>query len=151
MNIFRNIYKKNMKLAAVAALCILFFSNSAYAAIDPTEEIGPGIIKAEEPKAPEPVAEKSLGMYTTTGYCNCKKCSSGSGLTYSGTTPQANHTISADISILPLGTKVRINDIIYTVEDIGSSVKNNKLDIYYATHKEASAHGRSQAEVFLVE
>ena len=43
-----------------------------------------------------------------------------------------------------------INDIIYTVEDIGSSVIGNKLDIFYATHQEAEDHGVRQVEVFAV-
>jgi 3D (Asp-Asp-Asp) domain-containing protein len=43
-----------------------------------------------------------------------------------------------------------IDDIIYTVEDIGSSVVGNKLDIYYATHEEAEGHGVQEKEVFTV-
>ncbi len=91
----------------------------------------------------------SLGIFTTTGYCNCEQCSS-SGLTYSGTVPKANHTIAADINILPIGTKVMINGIVYTVEDIGSAVKGNMIDIYYDTHEGAVNHGWQQAEVFAV-
>ena len=93
----------------------------------------------------------SLGIFTTSGYCSCEKCSSGYGLTYSGTVPQANHTISADITKLPIGTRVMIGDIIYTVEDIGSKVTGNKIDIYYASHEEALNHGLQEVEVFLVE
>ncbi len=111
-------------------------------------EAGPGVPQPEPPK--EEPQYISLGMFSTTGYCNCEKCCSGSTLTYSGTVPQPNHTISADISIFPIGTRLMINDIIYTVEDIGSSVKGNKIDIYYATHQEAEDHGLRQAEVFSV-
>lgn len=113
------------------------------------QEIGPGVPLPEPPKKePEYI---SLGMFTTTGYCTCEKCCpSGSSLTYSGTVPQANHTISADISIFPIGTRLMIDDIIYTVEDIGSGVSGNKIDIFYATHEEAESHGVSQTEVFAV-
>lgn len=93
----------------------------------------------------------SLGMFTTTGYCNCSKCSGGFNMTYSGTVPKANHTLSADINHYPIGTKLMINGIIYTVEDIGSSVIDNKVDIYYSSHQEAVAHGMKQEEVFMVE
>ena len=89
-------------------------------------------------------------MFRTTGYCNCDSCCPGSKLTYSGTVPQAGHTISADISLFPIGTRLMIDDIIYTVEDIGSSVVGNKLDIYYATHEEAEGHGVQEKEVFTV-
>ena len=78
-----------------------------------------------------------MGTFTVTGYCNCEKCSGGHGYTYSGTVPQANHTLSADLTLLPLGTKVMIDDIVYTVEDKGGGVDGKKVDIYFATHEEA--------------
>lgn len=111
-------------------------------------QAGPGVAppQPEQPK----LQFASLGMFTTTGYCNCELCSGGSLLTYSGTTPQPQHTISADINLYPIGTKLMMDDIIYTVEDIGSSIVGNKLDIYYATHEEAIAHGMQQKEVFAV-
>ncbi len=112
-------------------------------------ESGPGVPQPEPPK--EEPKYVSLGIFATTGYCSCEKCCpSGSSLTYSGTVPQANHTISADISVFPIGTRLMINDIIYTVEDIGSNVIGNKLDIYYATHEEAEDHGVIKVEVFSV-
>lgn len=92
----------------------------------------------------------SLGMFTTTGYCGCEQCSSGHALTYSGTVPQANHTISADLEQFPIGTKLLINDIIYTVEDKGTSVTGNKIDIFYGSHEEAYGHGVETVEVFSV-
>lgn len=112
---------------------------------------GPGAKPKETPAVSSgPRKGKSLGMFTTTGYCNCPICSSGSGKTYSGTVPQANHTISADINVFPIGTKLMINDIVYTVEDIGGDVDGRKLDIYYAFHDEALDHGRKTEEVFEV-
>lgn len=95
--------------------------------------------------------ERSLGIFSISGYCGCDACGSGLGITYSGTIPKANHTIAADLSILPIGSKVRVGNVIYTVEDKGSSIRGNMLDIYYDTHDEANAHGRTQQEVFLVQ
>lgn len=91
---------------------------------------------------------ESLGMFTTTGYCNCELCSGGSGLTYSGTTPQPNHTIAADINLYPIGTKLIIDDVVYTVEDMGTGVNGKVIDIYYAEHSQAVAHGTKTQEVF---
>lgn len=108
-------------------------------------EVGPGV--PPKPKGPK---GESLGMFITTGYCNCVICSSGSNLTYSGTVPQPGHTISADMNLFPMGTRLMIDDVIYTVEDIGSSVTQNKIDIYYATHEEAANHGTQEKEVFAV-
>lgn len=110
---------------------------------------GPGAVKEKE-EVPEP-KDVSLGKFSITGYCSCDKCSGGHGLTYSGTVPTPNHTISADLTKFPLGTKLKVDGIVYTVEDKGSSVNGNILDIFYGTHAEALAKGTYTAEVFLVE
>lgn len=91
-----------------------------------------------------------LGKFTTTAYCTCGRCSSaGTGLTYSETVPKANHTISADLSVFPIGTKLMIGDTIYTVEDTG--VSGNRLDIYFSTHQSALNYGRKTVDVYSVE
>lgn len=150
MTTFCNIFKKSMGAVILTAMCILCFSATAFAETDSSDR-GPGVSQVEDSAEPAELKEgDSLGVFKTTGYCNCEKCSNGTGLTYSGTAPTANHTISADLSILPLGTKVRIGDIIYTVEDIGGGVDGHKIDIYYSSHEDALAHGLSSAEVFLV-
>lgn len=95
--------------------------------------------------------ETPLGVFVISGYCGCDACGSGLGVTYSGTIPQANHTIAADLALLPIGTKIRVGNVIYTVEDTGSSIRGKTLDIYYNSHEEAMAHGRTQQEVFLVQ
>ncbi len=111
-------------------------------------EYGPGTVDSVQTTGKKGT---SVGIFETTGYCSCQSCSNGHNLTYSGTVPQANHTISADITRFPIGTRLMINDIIYTVEDVGSSVHGNKIDIFYATHQEAWDHGINEEEVFLVE
>lgn len=117
------------------------------------QEIGPGVTGSSSVSTQTASGKKgvSLGIFTTSGYCSCEKCSGGHNLTYSGTVPQAEHTISADLTLLPLNTKVMINDVIYTVEDMGSSVDGNRIDIFYGSHEEALAHGVQEEEVFLVE
>jgi 3D (Asp-Asp-Asp) domain-containing protein len=88
---------------------------------------------------------ESLGMHTTTGYT-----AGDYPYTYSGTIPRAGHTISADLEIYPLGTRLIIGDTVYTVEDCGSSVNGNFIDIYYDTYEEAYEHGMKTEEVFAV-
>ena len=105
---------------------------------------GPGAVKREA----DTDSGRSLGTFTITGYCGCEVCSGGHNLTYSGTVPQPNHTISADLNVFPLGTKLMINGTVYTVEDMGSAVTGNKLDIFYASHDESLAAGTYTAEVF---
>ena len=91
---------------------------------------------------------ESVGLFTTTGYCNCSKCSGGHNLTYSGTVPQAQHTISADLNLFPIGTKLWIDGVVYTVEDKGTSVKGNWIDIFYDNHSDALDHGMKTQEVY---
>ncbi len=86
-----------------------------------------------------------LGEFKITGYY-------GGGVTYSGAPTIADHTIAADLSVLPMGTKVFINNTVYTVEDIGSGVRGNMIDIYYNTYAEAAGVtelGWRYADVYL--
>ena len=55
--------------------------------------------------------------------------------------------------MLPPGTKVRIGEspIVYTVEDKGSAVTGNTIDIFYASFPEAMAHGVQYFDVYLIE
>jgi len=48
----------------------------------------------------------------------------------------AGHTVAADPEILPMGSRVKIDDITYTVEDTRNLVKRTVIDIYFDTHEE---------------
>lgn len=115
---------------------------------------GPGISGTAAKSSDSTITDErgeSLGIFTTTGYCNCRKCNSGGHtLTYSGTVPKAQHTISADLDLYPIGTKLMIGDIIYTVEDKGTHVEGNWIDVYYEDHDDAWGHGMKTEEVFAV-
>ncbi len=100
---------------------------------------------------PDTPCEIYAGRFTTTAYCSCRKCCrGGKNRTKSGTIPQAGHTISADLSVFPLGTKLRIGGTIYTVEDSGSGIRGNKLDIFFNSHNQALQYGRQSADVYVV-
>lgn len=135
--------------AAAAPTASVTAQPSAPAAVAPISA-GPGY-QTKDTDTANAAKETSLGTFVLSGYCNCAECSGGFGITFSGTVPQPQHTIAADLTILPLGTKVRIGDIIYTVEDKGSAVQGKMIDIYYADHASAAAHGRTEAEVFLIQ
>lgn len=124
-------------------------SSSANSTVTMVEPVGS--VKGSVPAAAPSGNERFLGVFKVSGYCNCSSCSSGTGLTYSGAVPKANHTIAADLTLLPLGTRLRIGNTIYTVEDTGSSIVGNTLDIYYDTHLAAENHGLQQLEVYLVQ
>jgi 3D (Asp-Asp-Asp) domain-containing protein len=72
------------------------------------------------------------------------------GITASGKYVKENHTIAADESI-PFGTKILIDDIIYTVEDRGGLIYDNRLDIYVDDLNEVPPEGRIKKEVYILE
>lgn len=112
---------------------------------------GPGVSTKTADTSADSRRGESLGMFTTTGYCNCSECnSSGFTRTWSGTVPAASHTIAADLDQYPIGTRLMIGDIIYTVEDMGPDVSGSRIDIYYDNHDDAVAHGMKTEEVFTV-
>ena len=99
---------------------------------------------------------ESLGSVVTSGYCNCVICCGrwAGGATASGAMPQANHTIAVDASnpIVPMGTKVVMNGVEYTVEDTGNFAQYGvAFDVYYDSHSAASAHGHQTWEAYIAD
>ncbi len=94
-----------------------------------------------------------LGDFDVTGYCSCSICcgEKAVSLTKSETVPRSMHTIAADPDVLPMGTRVVIDGVTYTMEDIGMAIKGNMIDIYFDTHEEALNYGRQKKKVYLAE
>lgn len=92
-----------------------------------------------------------LGEFQVTGYCSCTICcgEKEERLTKSETVPRASHTVAADPSVIPLGTRIVIDDVIYTVEDTGKAIKGMRLDIFFGSHEEAVRYGRKEKYVYL--
>lgn len=97
--------------------------------------------------------ENYLGEFQVTGYCSCSLCcgEKEEKLTKSETVPKAAHTIAADPSVIPLGTRIVIDGVSYVVEDTGKAIKGKQLDIYFDTHEEAVRYGRKEKYVYLEE
>ena len=92
-----------------------------------------------------------LGEFQVTGYCSCTICcgEKEERLTKSETVPRASHTVAADPSVIPLGTRNVIDDVVYTVEDTGKAVEGMRLDIFFDSHEEAVRYGRKEKYVYL--
>lgn len=92
----------------------------------------------------------SMGVFTVTYYCSCGICCGwwSGGPTASGAYPVADWTVAADPDVLPLGTRIYINGHEYCVEDTGSGVNGNHVDIYVNDHELAVNNGIGYAEVF---
>lgn len=93
--------------------------------------------------------------FTLTYYCSCEKCCGK----WATTRPQGEpvrgcggevlipgYSVSADLSLYPLGTKFYGKDgqLLYEVMDKGGAVKGDHLDVYMATHEEALRGGRDR-------
>ena len=92
-----------------------------------------------------------LGEFQVTGYWSCTICcgEKEERLTKSETVPRASHTVAADPSVIPLGTRIVIDDVVYTVEDTGKAVEGMRLDIFFDSHEEAVRYGRKEKYVYL--
>ncbi len=92
-----------------------------------------------------------LGVFRTTAYCSCRSCSGSWGrLTSTGVQAVSNHTAAVDPRVIPFGTRLMIDGVIYTAEDEGSGVNGRHIDLYCDTHAEAAAYGLQNREVYLV-
>lgn len=112
---------------------------------EPVEETGPAEESESEPEL------KSLGRFKLTAYCACSKCCGKSdGITASGTKAKQGRTIAVDPKQIPYGTKVVINGHTYVAEDCGGSIKQNRIDVFFDSHKEALNFGVQYAEVFVL-
>ena len=99
---------------------------------------------------------ESLGQVVTSGYCNCSICCGiwSGGPTASGVYPTANHTIAVDANnpFVPMGTKVVMNGVEYTVEDTGNFDRYGvQFDVYYDSHQTAQNHGHQTWEAFIAD
>jgi 3D (Asp-Asp-Asp) domain-containing protein len=74
------------------------------------------------------------------------------GITASGEPVKEDYTIASDWSVLPVGSRVFIEGIgIRTVEDSGSAIIGNKLDIYTKNLEDIPSIGRHMAKVYLLD
>ena len=101
-------------------------------------------------------AGESLGEVVATAYCPCSICCGpyANGITASGKKARPRHTIAVDAynPIVPMGTKVIIEGVTYTVEDTGNlNAHNTDFDIFYATHEACGEWGKRTVEAFLAE
>lgn len=97
------------------------------------------------------------GEFTLTAYCPCYECCGKTEddpfykVTASGAIAEAQRTIAVDPSVIPLGSRVYINDVEYYAEDTGGLITGNRIDIYFESHEEALEFGVQSALVYVIE
>lgn len=106
-------------------------------------------------EAPQP---ESLGEFKVTYYCPCATCCGewADGITASGTQATSGRTVAANPQLLPYGSEILVRfadgtEETYIVEDTGSALRGQHIDIFMDSHEAALAEGVKTAEVFLIE
>ncbi len=98
----------------------------------------------------DPPEAVSLGEFTITYYSASKEeCGKTDAITATGTKATAGRTIAVDPDVIPLGSRVVIDGVTYTAEDVGGAIKGNKIDIFVNSREEAIQRGKIQREVKL--
>lgn len=98
------------------------------------------------------VIDRDLGEFTITAYDYTESLDADGNLqdTFSGVKPRAGHTIAVDPAVIPPGSRVMIDGVVYTAEDTGGKIKGKRIDIYFDTHEETDAFGLRKKQVFLL-
>lgn len=125
------------------------------------------VVKYKELREDNPPSEyiKTIEVKAT-AYCLCKKCcgknpdSPNYGKTSSGIKiipGTGMKVIAVDPNVIPLNSKVYVEGLngawdygTAIAADTGSAIKNNKIDLYMDTHKEALEWGRKTVKVYVL-
>lgn len=93
-----------------------------------------------------------LGVFELTAYdrTECLDEEGNLNRTCTGTIPQAGHTIAVDPTVIPLGSRIEFDGVVYTAEDTGGKIKGRIIDVYFDTHEETEAFGRQRKNLYLI-
>jgi 3D (Asp-Asp-Asp) domain-containing protein len=96
---------------------------------------------------------RKLGRFTLSWYSpkELGKTSPSQLRTSRGTVPKEGRTIAVDPNIIPYGSIVYIQDYGYFIaEDCGGAIKQNRIDIFTASHEYAIQQGKKVANVWIL-
>lgn len=89
--------------------------------------------------------------FTVTAYDDCEQCQGiWVGHTSTGATPTPNRTIAVDPNLIPYGSLVIMDGVMYVAEDTGGSIKGNRLDVFVGSHEEAVQFGKQEKEAIVI-
>lgn len=141
-------------LAGAMAAGALLGGGAAYSITEPREpakaSFRPVVVQTMAAPYEEPELV-SLGTFTVYAYCPCETCCGqwSGGPTASGVLPEEGRTVAADWDVLPAGTEIYLDGIGWrTVEDTGSGINGNTLDLYMDSHQDALEWGVREIEIF---
>ena len=96
---------------------------------------------------------KKLGRFTLSWYSpkELGKTKPSELRTSTGTIPKEVRTIAVDPKIIPYGSIVYIQDYGYFIaEDCGGDIKENRIDVFTASHANAIQQGKKVAQVWIL-
>lgn len=96
---------------------------------------------------------RKLGRFTLSWYSpkELGKTSPSQLRTSRGTVPKEGRTIAVDPNVIPYGSIVYIQDYGYFIaEDCGGAIKQNRIDIFTASHEYAIQQGKKVANVWVL-
>lgn len=149
-----------MRIKAITAALLTGFICTAFVTDVPGEEaVAQELTNHEVVKEVEEVESTfwmPLGQFEITAYCIGTCCSSGTGITASGTVATVGRTIGVDPDLIPLGATVKIvfqdgTEHVFIAEDTGSAIKGNIIDLLLGSHEEALQFGRQSCRVYIEE
>ncbi|UII57791.1 ubiquitin-like domain-containing protein [Cytobacillus spongiae] len=115
---------------------------------DQVVAVGTKVVAQQVSRGTAPSGGKEMYVTSTAYTANCSGCS---GNTATGINLRANpdiKVIAVDPSVIPLGTKVYVEGYGYAVAaDTGSSVKGNKIDVFFASKADAYRWGRRTVKI----
>ncbi|MFD1207152.1 MULTISPECIES: 3D domain-containing protein [Sporosarcina] len=99
--------------------------------------------------------DKVVKEFTVSASAFTANCNGCSGITATGINLKRNpdsKVIAVDPDVIPLGTKVHVEGYGYAIAgDIGSSIKGNKIDVFFPTKSEAYQWGRKKVKIKILE
>lgn len=147
--------------ATILLIAISILATSAQA-VDASPEESSVVSEEYDPAWDIPATESAvcndvfLGEFTLTAYCPGRCCCGkwASGYTATGTLATEGRTIAVDPKVIPYGTHVLLiwpngTQRSYIVEDCGSGVNGNHIDVFFDDHQAARRFGVQSAMVYL--
>ena len=96
---------------------------------------------------------RKLGKFTLSWYSpkELGKTTPSELRTSTGTVPKEGRTVAVDPKVIPYGSIVYIQDYGYFIaEDCGGAIKQNRIDIFTASHEYAIQQGKKVANVWVL-
>lgn len=149
-------------LGATILLIVISILATSAQAVDASPEESSVVSEEYDPAWDIPATESAvcndvfLGEFTLTAYCPGRCCCGkwASGYTATGTLATEGRTIAVDPKVIPYGTHVLLiwpngTQRSYIVEDCGSGVNGNHIDVFFDDHQAARRFGVQSAMVYL--